>query len=167
MKDLYLNGVRYRPIEGYEDYLVSEDGDVYSKRRRRVLKPDKGRYGYNVIHLSNGKSKAFYAHRLVAKAFIPNPENKPEVNHKDANKINNSASNLEWATRKENNKHSTDNKLHCFGVKNGRAKLTDSQVREIRQLKGKLSQTEIADMFGVRGITIRKIFENKHWRHVV
>lgn len=70
--------------------------------------------GYYCVGLSKGKTKTFRVHQLVAKAFIPNPENKPYVNHIDGNKVNNSVSNLEWCTCSENNLHN-----HKIGLTNG------------------------------------------------
>ena len=80
--------------------------------REKILKQTKSKYGYLVVGLyKNGKHKLFRVNRLVAEAFIPNPENKPEVNHKDTNKLNNRADTLEWATRSENQLHAFKNKL--------------------------------------------------------
>ena len=96
-------------IKGYEGiYAVTEDGQVWSYRRKKFLKPyDTGR-GYKKVDLYlKGKREKRYIHRLVAEAFIPNPENKPQVNHKDENKDNNSVGNLEWMTSKENNNYGT------------------------------------------------------------
>ena len=70
---------------------------------------------------------------LVAQAFIPNPDNKPEVNHDDGNKLNCHVSNLQWATSSENKKHAVENGLMRSGSKHFRAKLTPNQVREIRR----------------------------------
>ena len=94
-------------IEGYEGrYLVSNFGRVKSLITNKILNQYKDRYGYLRVILSlNGKQKIYLVHRLVAKAFIPNPENKLEVNHKDGNKENNHVDNLEWVTSKENVKH--------------------------------------------------------------
>ena len=81
------------------------------KARERILVPSNNGNGYLIIFLSkNGKRKRFYIHRLVANAFIPNPENKPCVNHRDYNKQNNNLINLEWASVKENTIYSICNR---------------------------------------------------------
>ena len=106
---LFDGSIEWRPIKGYEnEYLVSEAGDVWSLRSRRKLSLKRERTGYLRVNLSvDGVSKAFLVHRLVAVAFIPNPSNKPTVNHINENKGDNRAENLEWATMKEQNIHGT------------------------------------------------------------
>ncbi len=84
------------------------NGRIKSLKRGReiILKQMVHRDGYMQIGLcKNGKTRTFQVHTLIAMTFIPNPDNKPEVNHKDTNKKNNRASNLEWNTRSENIKH--------------------------------------------------------------
>lgn len=85
-----------------------KDGTVFTRKMKgRELKTGILNSGYQVVWLSkNGIVKALTIHRLVAKAFIPNPQNKKDINHIDGNKTNNKASNLEWTTRSENVKHS-------------------------------------------------------------
>ena len=85
----------WKPIENYEDlYWVSNLGNVKSKRKDKKLSINLD--GYYVVNLSkNGKTKTFTVHRLVAKTFISNPDNLPQVNHKDENKLNNNVDNLE------------------------------------------------------------------------
>lgn len=103
----HLNKV---PIKGYEGlYEIDDLGNVYSivhnaHRRKRVLKQYQNERGYMKVNLydHDGKCKKRYVHRLVAEAFIENPENKPNVNHKDCNVKNNEVSNLEWCTQSEN-----------------------------------------------------------------
>lgn len=90
-------------IPNYEGlYLVSTDGQVKNSKGRKI-KPTKDKEGYLRITLTkNGKQKSYGAHRLVALAFLPNPENKLEVDHKDTNVCNNNVTNLQWVTRTEN-----------------------------------------------------------------
>jgi hypothetical protein len=96
-------------IEGFENYLIYEDGRVWSKfGKGRFLKPTVNTAGYlNVCLYKDGKQKQMVIHRLVGNAYIPNHENKPEIDHIDRNKQNNNISNLRWVTRSENqrNKH--------------------------------------------------------------
>jgi len=95
----------WRPIDDYPNYNVSNLGNIKNINTNKVLKIN-CKDGYNNISLSQKENrKSFKVHRLVALAFIENPENKSDVNHKDKNKLNNNVSNLEWMTRKENNIH--------------------------------------------------------------
>ena len=94
-----------KDIKNYEElYQVTENGDVWSVRRNRFLKPYKNQLGYLRVVLSkNGILKRYSVHRLVAEAFLDNPDNLPCVNHKDENKLNNNVDNLEWCTIRYNN----------------------------------------------------------------
>ena len=100
---------RQVPIAEYKDlYEVSDRGRIYSVRSKKCLMPKISKAGYYYITLANhGKFKAMRIHRLVAMAFIPNPENKPTVNHINENKLDNRLENLEWATIAEQNIHGT------------------------------------------------------------
>lgn len=97
----------WKDIKGYEDhYQISNFGNVRNKSNNNQLKTRKHSNGYLRFCLSKGGiTKDFYAHRLVASAFIDNVLNKMDVNHIDGNKTNNNVINLEWATRSENQKH--------------------------------------------------------------
>ena len=100
----------YAVINNYPDYIVTSDGEIYSNKYKtpRRLKTHINRGGYERVGLcKNGKQKLFLVHDIIADAFIPNPDNKPYVNHKDENKLNNSVGNLEWCTTSENNNYGT------------------------------------------------------------
>lgn len=128
MKRKFIN--QLEGFEKYKGYSVTSDGRVYSHFKRhdkewlimdepqKELKPSLNKKGYLRVRLSNvyGKKSAS-VHRLVAIAFIPNPENKPQVNHIDCNKMNNDVSNLEWVTNDENHHHKIDHGLNI--VKSG------------------------------------------------
>jgi uncharacterized protein YerC len=97
----------WKDIVGYEGlYQVSNLGNVKSFNKNKLMKIGFHQDGYNRLWLSKeNKSKGFLLHRLIAIHFIPNPNNLPEVNHKDANKLNNSIGNLEWCSHSENMAH--------------------------------------------------------------
>ena len=93
-------------IKDYPNYLIYEDGRVYSNNRKRFLKPQEKKDGYLRFGLSkNDKQKWFFVHRLVALHYIHNPDNKPQVDHIDRNTKNNHVSNLRWVTHQENIDH--------------------------------------------------------------
>lgn len=92
-------------IKDYEDYAITDDGKVisYKYKTPRVMKTWYQKAGYENIKLcKNNQTKHFLIHRMVAEAFIPNPNNLPEVNHKNKNRQDNRVENLEWCTRIEN-----------------------------------------------------------------
>ena len=125
----------FEPIEGYEGYSISKDGEIWSERSNKLLSPFPDKKGYLLCNLyRNGIRKQHKIHRLVALTFIPNPENKPQVNHIDGNKANNHIDNLEWASPKENIKHAWDSGLanSISGVHRTDSKLTEEDVLYIR-----------------------------------
>lgn len=105
----------------FYNYLVYNDGRIYSLYRNRFLKQGTNRDGYKTVILSiNGKAKHFAIHRLVGLLFVDNPYNKPQINHIDGNKANNLYSNLEWCTAYENNLHARINNLNNISESNAR-----------------------------------------------
>lgn len=105
----------WKDIDGYDGYYqVSNMGNVRNAAKSKPLKQQKSRNGYLTVSLTkNNKITTYRVHRLVASAFIPNPGNKPSVNHIDCNPLNNKVENLEWCTAQENSN---------WMVKQGRAR---------------------------------------------
>lgn len=116
---IYQEGDHIKEIDGYEDYLIFDDGRVWSKKRKKFLKPSiqtfvNEKTGHKYLQArvqlwKHGIGKRYMVHRLVAMAFLPNPENKPVVNHLDEfDTLNNSVQNLQWATLSENRRYGTN-----------------------------------------------------------
>jgi hypothetical protein len=164
-----------KDIVAYGDrYEVSNLGRVRNVKTGKYLKGELHSKGYLRVQLygEDRKNKRYFVHRLVGLAFIPNPDNKPQVNHKDGNKQNNEVTNLEWATVQENGQHASDTGL--LNVRKGEDKSTqaildEDRVREMRQLHatGKYSTAEIGRMFGVSQSRSWLIINRKAWKHVV
>ena len=127
----------WKTIEEYDLYEISNLGRLRSKdrvvqnhggsyvKKGRTLHPSKDHYGYYIFELKqDGRAKKVKIHRLVAEAFIPNPERKPEVNHIDSNPSNNNVENLEWCTHHEN---------MMWMHKTGRAKRTEEWIRHLNE----------------------------------
>lgn len=107
-----------KQIKDFPNYLITLDGRVFSLYTMKFIKSRATNAGYHQIQLFNkGDYKYFSVHRLVADAYIPNPENKPQVNHMDGKKLNNLACNLEWMTASENQKHCSDSGLRIVSDK--------------------------------------------------
>lgn len=159
-----------RQIKG-TDYYCDIMGNVYSNKFNK-LKKIKARLhpeGYlQVALMIEGKRKEKLIHRLVAEAFLLNTDNKPHINHKDGNKMNNHRENLEWATPSENGKHAYKIGLLTisYGEKNGRAKLTDNIVKSIFNNK-KHTIKEMATLYNVSVGTIYKIKNKKTWKKII
>ena len=160
----------WKNIDGYEGlYEVSDAGRIKSHRGSEIkLRPALN--GYLRVWLyrkSDFTYKPFTAHRLVAEAFIPNPENKPFVNHKNGNKMDNNVKNLEWCTQSENQLHAfrTGLQVGNKGSRNGQAKLTELQVAQIRSASVEYkNHQQIADKYGVSRRTINRIINNSIWK---
>lgn len=171
----------WKDIQGYENYYqISNLGKVRSLDRQvdgtnnnnnpiqnkkgKLLKHNITFSKYHVVSLSKyGLSKTFKVHRLVALTFIPNLENKPQVNHKDGDKNNNCIENLEWCTSKENMVHAYKNKL-CKGMVGEKHPMCKLKIKEVKCIrKSKLSQLDLSKMFNVSTSLIGLIKNNKRW----
>ena len=162
----------WKPIKGWDGlYSVSNTGKVFSIRSNKCLKGVPEGMGYLQVYLCiNGKCKRYVIHRIVAMHFIPNPENKPEVNHIDCVKSNNNVMNLEWVTPSENVRHSIRmGRVNRKGERHPLNKLTAKQVLKIRELisEGK-SVKEINMLYPfVTSSCIWGIKLNRTWKHLI
>ena len=161
--------MEWKECVGYENYLVSDEGDIKNKKTGKIRKQKLDKYNYLVINLSSGSRISVVhkqVHRLVAEAFIPNPKNKPYVRHKDGNTINNNVDNLEWATVKETLKY--NHKTVYRGSDSSTSKLSEADVklcREIYTPKDKyLSCTALAKRFGVSKSTMSYVLNKKTYK---
>ena len=144
-----------------DDYDITYDGNIVNKHNGHVLKGQPNSKGY--LRVCIGK-KFYFIHRLVAEKYVPNPDNKEQVNHKDGNKLNNSADNLEWVNNQENRNHAVKDFLHLQGEDCPYAKLNWEAVDYIRANPDKLTQKELSDIFGVARSTISGIVNYRTWK---
>lgn len=138
MKNLMIDKEVWKEIPNYNEYQVSNYGRIKNKNTEKILKSYKRKDGYLKIELNKEKNnKTFYIHRLVAEAFIPNPNNLIFVNHKDENKSNNCVSNLEWCTRAYNNNYGTRGKRigNSLNMKVNQYDLSGKFIRQWESIK--------------------------------
>lgn len=164
IESIKLEGEEWRTIPDWERYMVSSYGRIVAldlpykcgsrllRRKPKLLRLNKNRGNppYYVISLSNGEkySRGFVVHRLVAKAFIPNPDNLPYINHKDENSLNNHVDNLEWCTHQYN----------CnYGSHNARMAKT---LHETAYQRKKVVQLTLDKVFIAEHISIREASKN-------
>ena len=162
-----------KAVPGYEGrYSVDEDGNVYNVRRKRKIAQTVMESGYVYVHLFDGRRRNGKCHRLnriVAEAFIPNPNGYMQVNHINGNKKDNSVKNLEWCNSYQNIEHSIRIGLRkCNGEDNPSAKLTWDQIEAIRKEYVYGSKTHggnaLSKKYGVTGVMICKIVRNECWQ---
>lgn len=152
------------------DYEINEEGIVRRILSKRIKKSFLRKDGYIGIQLYKSKTKpiSFQLHRLIAIAFIPNPNNLPFINHKDSNRQNNDISNLEWCTKQENVIHGYISGFASNrGSKNGFSKLNEQQVLEIRKKKTEgLTHQQLANLYNVSYGCITGIIQRTNWKHI-
>jgi hypothetical protein len=162
----------WKKIEGFENYSVSSEGRVRHDKNDNLKKPGITNKGYLTINFMATKfnnRKCPKIHRLVAQAFLPNPNNYKEVNHLNGIKTDNRVENLEWCSGSQNVKHSFQIGLQKGkkGTENNFCVLAEYEVLEIRKLylQG-ISQNEICKLYNKCYGTINKIVNRKSWTHI-
>lgn len=170
---------KWKPVVEWEGmYEVSSEGRVrrvaggQGATPGRVLHPGATTKGYLFVGLyRNDKPRLRFVHRLVAEAFVANPQGKRTVNHLNGDRADNRAINLEWATYSENHRHAYRELGRKSSVPMGerqwQAKLTEDKVRKVRQMRaGGMTCKAIAEHFGVGSSTVWNVVKGNTWKHV-
>lgn len=174
--------MRWKQIEKHPDFYVSDTGLVWAKetitirtngaslrKKERFIKVAVGKKGYPIVRLSrHGKDKTYTVHRLVAQAFVSNPNKYIEVNHEDGDKTNNNYQNLVWCTRGYNIKHAFASGLRTVdGDSNPNRKLSALDVIDIRKRKVRGEKmTYVLKDYTVSIETIRRAATGQNWQSV-
>lgn len=153
------------------NYFITSEGLVWSVNRCIFLKATRPKSGYSGVCLRvNNKTVFRTVHSLVAEAFVPNPENKPQVNHIDGNKTNNHVDNLEWVTHSENQRHAINIGIKRFpkGSRVYNSKLTEAIVLRARDeyAQGGVTHAKLAKKYGVSQSTMTMAINKTKWRHI-
>lgn len=152
---------------GFKDYCVDKSGRVYSIKSCMFLKPQQQRTGYYTVALRNEfEIKTVSVHRIVAMAYIPNPDGKPQVNHKNGDKSDNNVDNLEWMTSKENVQHAHDTGL-ARGTRNPDRELSDEVAHNVCKLiRDSWRNKDIAELLGIKSQVVADIRWGKSYQEV-
>ena len=172
----------FKDVVGYEDYFsVSENGEIFSKRTNKILIQGVSKTGYKVLSSRiggrKGKSICLKVHRMIAEAFIPNPNGYPIINHIDGDKLNNSLDNLEWCTHQQNSIHAIVTGLnnpseYNSGSKNHNSKVTENDVIDIRNMfsvyegKKRYFYENVASIYGISPYYIKSLVYRRSWKHI-
>ena len=164
----------FKKLDINQNYSVSNLGRVRNDKTKKFLAP-RDLHGYKrvAIYVDN-KATDLRIHRLVAMAFIPNPENKPQVNHINGNRSDNNVTNLEWCTNSENQIHAyktglrgtESNSESARGTRNPNCKLSEKDVQDIRIKLKTHTGAELARQYNVTPSTISNIKNSKKWKHL-
>lgn len=171
IEKLLLN-IQWKPIiinDNLTNYEISDDGIIRNTQTNHVLALSKDEKGYLYTSLYvNGNRYGKFVHRLVAEAFIPNPENKPNINHKDFDTGNPKVGNLEWCTQKENIDYTIQMGRKPVGVDLSFTKYTEEQIHHVCQLleKGHDTLDKISQLSGVHIGVVWDIKSQKLWKHI-
>lgn len=165
-------------VQNFPSYLIGDRGEVISLNYRHTgkakkLKRSVNRYGYENVELwKNGEGKRVTVHQLVAQHFVPNPNDKPQVDHLNGDKTDNRAKNLEWVAAEENiRRFWKDNKQQRrdrSGEKNHASKVTKGEAERIKMLyeETEATQSDIATRFDLNQSQVSRIVNGKRWNHL-
>lgn len=162
-KNIEINGIVY---------TIFKNGDVYNGKRKITQRPDINGDGYACFTAGKkGCRKKVKTHSIVGKLFVENPNNYPELDHLDNDRMNPSAWNLEWVTHQENIKRAKERGSYngrCVGELNPKAKLNEQIVKDIRDdfIKG-LTQNKISQKYKVPWSTVHNIVTYQTWKHII
>lgn len=159
----------WNPVPDYPGYFASDDGKILSLKRKNphIMKPIKSKDGYLYVFMygENGMKKV-WVHRAVLSAFSGNSEIGLECRHLDDNPQNNNLSNLAWGSRAQNVEDKKRNGRLPVGEKSGTHKLTEKQVKEIRNKYGRISLRKLAKIYGVSHTAIRRAALGIKWSYL-
>ena len=177
-------GQKLKQHPRFTDYYCSLDGEIYSERTNRWGNLPQGGFklmsqrtrtkdGYTCLSLrlpNSNKAVGYRGHRFVAEVWIPNPENKPQVNHKNGIQWDNRVENLEWATGSENVRHSLDvlGRKRAVGEKHGSTPFCEDDIHHIRKMYDTKQMTmyALAKKYNVDYSSMRAICKRITWRHI-
>lgn len=153
-------------IISMERFVSCRNGTI-KPIKLKTLKPSiVGGYAYVTLCDNAGRKKRDAVHRIVCAAFHGKPACRLDVNHKDGDKLNNRADNVEWMTRSENQLHAARIGLKPVGEESHLSKLTGQEVIEIKANNRKLTQSQLAKIYAVSQTCISKIITGKKWKHI-
>lgn len=160
-----------KQLKQFPNYGITEQGEIFNLQREKALKP----YvmlstGYRAVTLrkTNGKRSPILLHRLIAMTFIENPDNLPQVNHIDGDKLNNNLDNLEWVTNAANQQHAYDTGLTPKGDKRYNNVNPVESIHHVCQLleENILTDKEVSDTTGVSRSSVEQIRKKRQWKDI-